>query len=248
MTLVLVNGIIITSATALGSLTGLLGSRISNKGIDLSLGFASGIMIVASFLSLIVPAMKEGFYIDVGIGIAIGMFLIVILDKFLPHEHDAAGYEGPKGLRDKIRRAWLIALAMIIHNIPEGLAVGVSTMYNRYLGLATTIAISLQDIVEGVVTSLPLASLEGKQYKAVSIGVLSGVIEFATALGGAMIIKLSRSFLGIGMGLAAGAMIYVVVEELLPELFHRHSENRKIATLGFVTGIYTMLYMSIFAE
>ncbi|MEM1896386.1 MAG: ZIP family metal transporter [Ignisphaera sp.] len=243
--LVLINGSIVMGATSLGSLTAFFGYKLSDRYLDLSLGFAAGIMIVASFSSLIMPAIEEGLYIDVGLGIALGILLILLLDKVLPHEHESVGYEGLERFREKIRKAWLVALAMIIHNIPEGLAVGVATIYSPYLGLATAIAIGLQDVVEGMATSLPLASAEGKRLKAVAIGIMSGVIELLATFGGAALATLSRIFLGIGMGLAAGAMIYVVVEEILPEIFHRQARNRRIATLGFIIGFYAMLYLDI---
>jgi ZIP family zinc transporter len=241
----LINGLIVAALTSLGAVTALIGARLPGWSLDFSLGFASGIMIVASFTSLILPAFEKGLYIDVGVGILFGILAIVALDIFVPHEHLVSGYEGPEILRNRVRKTLLVAIAIAIHNIPEGLTVSVTTVFSYELGAVTTIAIGLQDVPEGAAVALPLAALWGGRLKGFAIGVLSGFTETIFALIGALAFSYASSLLGIGMGFAAGAMIYTVIEEVLPEILHESSRNRRIATLGFFIGLYTMLYLDL---
>uniref|UniRef100_A0A7C4BC46 ZIP family metal transporter n=1 Tax=Ignisphaera aggregans TaxID=334771 RepID=A0A7C4BC46_9CREN len=236
-------GFFIAGATSLGSVASLALRRASFKWLDFGLGFAAGIMIVTSFLSLIVPTISEGLYVDMGIGIGLGMAVIVLLDALLPHEHTVLGYEGPAALRARVRKSWLVALAIVIHNFPEGLAVGVATAFSPATGLSTALAIGVQDAPEGFAVSMPLVLAERKRLKALLVGVLSGLTETVMCVAGALLFSIARALLGIGMGFAAGAMIYVAVEEILPEVLHEKAGNRKLATLGFILGLYTMLYL-----
>lgn len=241
----LVNGFIVAGLTSLGSLTAFTRITLPRWGLDFSLGFASGIMIVASFTSLIIPAFEKGFYIDVGLGIFIGVLTMILMDSFIPHEHLVEGYEGPEYMKDKLKKALLVSIAIAIHNIPEGLAVGVTTVYSAQLGFSTALAIGIQDIPEGMAVALPLAILWGSMLKGFVVGVLSGLIETLTAVLGAIAFTYASSLLGIGMGFSAGAMIYIVVEEVLPEILHEKSAYRKIAMLGFFIGFYIMLYLDL---
>jgi ZIP family zinc transporter len=136
----LVYGLFIAGATSLGSVASLALRKASFKWLDFGLGFAAGIMIVTSFLSLIVPTINAGLYMDMGIGIGLGIAVIVLLDALLPHEHTVLGYEGPAALRVRVRKSWLVALAIVIHNFPEGLAVGVATAFSPVTGLSTALA------------------------------------------------------------------------------------------------------------
>jgi ZIP family zinc transporter len=146
----LVYGLFIAGATSLGSVASLALRKASFKWLDFGLGFAAGIMIVTSFLSLIVPTVNAGLYMDMGIGIGLGIAVVVLLDALLPHEHTVLGYEGPAALRARVRKSWLVALAIVIHNFPEGLAVGVATAFSPVTGLSTALAIGIQDVPEGV--------------------------------------------------------------------------------------------------
>ena len=240
--LAFLNGLLIAALTSIGAFIGLLGRRASTKWIDLALGFASGIMLVASFTSLILPAMEAGRLADVGIGILMGIAMMIAMDKLLPHQHYILGYEGPPRLKGRIRKAWLLAIAMIIHNIPEGLAVGIATIYNPSLGVLTAIAIGIQDLPEGTAITLPLYAIQGKAGVPLLIGVLSGLVETIAAIFGAITFIYLHGLLGIGMGLAGGAMIYVVVEEIFPEIFSER-EKRSMPTIGFIIGLYVMLYL-----
>ncbi|MEM1607849.1 MAG: ZIP family metal transporter [Ignisphaera sp.] len=239
----LLNGFLIAGLTSIGTLPSLAGVRLPRWGLDFSLGFASGVMVVASFTSLIIPAFEKGLYIDVGIGMSIGVIAMVLLDAFIPHEHIVSGYEGPEHMRNRLRKAVLLAIAIAIHNIPEGLAVGVTTVYSIELGFATAIAIGLQDIPEGAAVALPLAMLWRGKFKGFAVAVLSGLVETVSAVAGATLFAFAHNILGIGMGFSAGAMIYIVVEEILPEILHETSSYRRISALGFFLGFYTMLYL-----
>ena len=246
--LALIYGLMVAGLTSLGALFAILGPRLAERSVDVGLGFAAGVMLVASFTSLILPAMEKGLYVSVGLGIALGVAAIALLDKVVPHEHVVTGYEGFESLRGRLRKAWLLALAMIIHNIPEGFAIGVTTAYSPPLGLATAIAIGVQDIPEGIAVSLPLASAERRVLRPLLVGVVSGVAEAVAAVLGAAAFTYVKAMLGLGMGLAGGAMIYVTVEEILPEIFGggaRGGRERLAITISFLLGMYLMLYLDV---
>ncbi|MEM1628467.1 MAG: ZIP family metal transporter [Desulfurococcaceae archaeon] len=245
MTYVLIHGLIAAFFTSLGSMAVLIKRVISERWVKSSLGFAAGVMLVTSFTSLILPAMDYGYYVETGIGILLGLLLIVFMDKVIPHQHDIVGYEGLSVFKGKWRKTWLLIIAMIIHNIPEGLAIGVTTVYDKLLGFSTTIAIGIQDIPEGATVSIPLMSIGYKRSKAIAIGIISGLVELCAALISALLFYQGGLILGLGMGLAGGAMIYVVVEELLPEIFHEKSGDRLYSTIGFFVGFYLMLYLEL---
>jgi len=241
----LINGLIIAGFTGLGSVVAFTGFKLPRWGLDFSMSFAAGVMLVACFTSLIIPGFKRGFYFDVGLGIAVGVMVMVLMDLFIPHEHLTTGYEGPEYVRRKLRKAILLALAVVIHNVPEGLAAGVSTIYSERLGYATALAIGLQDIPEGVAVALLLAILWNSRLKGFITGVLSGLAEMLAALIGALVFTLAGGLLGFGMSFSAGAMMYIVVEEILPEVLHESSTYRKISAAGFFLGFYVMLYLDL---
>jgi ZIP family zinc transporter len=240
----LINGLILAGFTGLGSLVAFTGFKLPRWGLDFSMSFAAGVMLVACFTSLIIPGFERGFYFEVGLGIAVGVVVIILMDLFIPHEHLTTGYEGPESMR-RLRKAILLALAVVIHNVPEGLAVGISTVYSERLGFTTALAIGLQDVPEGAAVALPLAILWGSRLKGFITGVLSGLAETLAALIGAVVFTLASGSLGFGMGFSAGAMMYIVVEEILPEVLHETSTYRKISALGFFLGFYVMLYLDL---
>ncbi len=236
-------GLFVAIMTSLGALVAIFAKSIPEKGVDFSLSFAAGVMIVASFTSLILPAIEStGSFSPAGIGIALGVLLIYSIDKLLPHEHLVKGYEGPKSMKDRLRKVWLLVIAVIIHNLPEGLAVGTSIVYSLNVGLVTAIAIGIQDFPEGTVVSLPLAALQKRRLQPIMMGILSGFAEMAMVLVGAYFFTLFGWLLPYGLGLAGGAMLYVTIKEMVPEIYRRE-ESETLVTLGFFAGFYVMLFL-----
>jgi len=236
-------GIFVMLMTSLGSLLALFVHRMPAWGVDVSISFAAGVMIVASFTSLILPGIEAArSFAPVGIGILLGIILIHGMDRFIPHEHLVKGYEGPLELKEKLRMIWLIIFAVMIHNLPEGLAVGTTMVFDLKLGIITAIAIGIQDIPEGTVVSLPLAAIQKKRLKPIALGVLSGVAEMIMTVVGALFFKNLGWLLPYGMGLAGGAMLYVTVKEMIPEIYSREKNEMPI-TIGFFLGFYLMLYL-----
>jgi ZIP family zinc transporter len=236
-------GFFVALMTTLGSLLAIMSHKMPDWGVDFSLSFAAGVMIVASFTSLILPGIEVAeSFAPVGVGILLGIALIYAIDRFVPHEHLVKGYEGPEELKNRLKVVWLIVLAVIIHNLPEGLAIGTSLAFDVKRGVVTAIAIGLQDFPEGTVVSLPLATLQKKKLQPILMGALSGVAEWIMVLVGAFFFTLFHGFLPYGLGLAGGAMLYVTVKEMIPEIY-RHEKNELIVTAGFFIGFYIMLFL-----
>ncbi|WP_461864659.1 ZIP family metal transporter [Thermococcus sp.] len=236
-------GLFVALMTSMGALVAIFAKRIPDSGVDFSLSFAAGVMMVAAFTSLILPAIEStGSFTPAAVGIALGVLLISAIDRYTPHEHLSKGYEGPEEFRNRLKMVWLLVFAVIIHNLPEGLAVGTSIVYNLEVGLVTAIAIGIQDFPEGTVVSLPLAVLQKKRLQPIMTGILSGVAEMAMVLVGAYFFTLFGWLLPYGLGLAGGAMLYVTVKEMIPEIY-RKEENELLITLGFFAGFYVMLFL-----
>ncbi len=236
-------GLFVALMTSMGALVAIFAKRIPDSGVDFSLSFAAGVMMVAAFTSLILPAIEStGSFTPAAVGIALGVLLISAIDRYTPHEHLSKGYEGPEEFRNRLKMVWLLVFAVIIHNLPEGLAVGTSIVYNLEVGLVTAIAIGIQDFPEGTVVSLPLAVLQKKRLQPIMMGVLSGFAEMAMVLVGAYFFTLFGWLLPYGLGLAGGAMLYVTVKEMIPEIY-RKEENELLITLGFFAGFYVMLFL-----
>jgi len=235
-------GLFVALMTSLGSFIAIFAHKMPEWGLDVSLSFAAGVMIVASFTSLILPGIEIMGFMPVAIGIFLGILLIFLMDRYLPHEHRVGGYEGPKKFKKRVRMMWLIIFAVIIHNLPEGLAVGTTMVYDLHLGIITAIAIGIQDIPEGTVVALPLALMQKRRLRPIIIGVMSGVAEMIMVIVGAIFFNYFSSFLPYGMGLAGGAMLYVTVKEMIPEIYER-KEHEFIITAGFFLGFYVMLFL-----
>ncbi|MEM0347133.1 MAG: ZIP family metal transporter [Zestosphaera sp.] len=234
-------GLIPASLTSLGGIIGLIGVKGSEKHLDIGLGFSAGIMVVASFTSLLLPAVELGGASLVTLGFLAGVGLVVVLDKSIPHEHLLKGYEGPSHLKSRMRRVWLMVMAILIHNLPEGLAVGSSSGISFPAGLAMALAIGVQDIPEGFAVSFPIAIAGKSKKRALGISVLSGLSETLMAVIAALLSSTSESLLVFTLSLAGGSMIYIVSHEVIPET-HRHG-HEWLSTLGFLSGFITMLWL-----
>uniref|UniRef100_A0A7C4FDJ7 ZIP family metal transporter n=1 Tax=Thermofilum pendens TaxID=2269 RepID=A0A7C4FDJ7_THEPE len=235
-------GAFAAATTTLGSLAAFVVRGENPRWLTASMSFAAGVMLVASFTSLILPALElSRSFPVVALGIITGVVAIRLVDRFTPHEHLVRGYEGPEVGKKLLRKAWLIALAVIIHNFPEGLAVGTTCAYSVPLGVATALAIGIQDIPEGVAVALPVASTHGR-LRGFLLGLLSGLSELVMAVAGAAFFTVFSTLLPLGMGFAGGAMMYVVLKEVVPELY-TSGENELRVTTGFLAGFLVMLLL-----
>ena len=214
------------------------------------LGFASGVMVAASVWSLIIPAIDMGSgkesVIQVVIGLLAGFAFLLLIDQITPHIHPVGGPEGPKS---KLSRTTMLALAVTIHNFPEGMAVGVAIAgamnadFSMAGALALSLGIAIQNIPEGAIISMPLRAAGNSRRRSFMIGSLSGIVE---PLGGALVLLLASAATAAMpylLPFAAGAMLYVVIEELVPEA--SQGEHSNISTIGFALGFALMMVLDV---
>ena len=229
--------------------------KINDKIEKLLLGFASGVMIAASMFSLIIPSLnmakQQGRieWLDASVGFMLGILFLLILDVIIPHIHIQSNTQ--EGLKSKLKNTTKMFLAVTLHNIPEGLAVGVafaatlSTTSNISLAsaLALSIGIALQNLPEGAIISLPLKAKGMSKTKAFVYGMLSGIVEPIAACFALVLTSIVTRFLPIFLSFAAGAMIYVVIEELIPE--SQTGKHTNIATIGVAIGFVIMMILDV---
>ena len=214
------------------------------------LGFASGVMVAASVWSLIIPAIEMGegaaTVVPPVIGLLAGFAFLLLIDYVTPHLHATGEAEGPES---RLSRTTKLALAVTIHNFPEGMAVGVAIAgaltadFNMAGALALSLGIAIQNVPEGAIISMPLRAEGNSRRRAFGIGTLSGIVE---PIGGALVLLLSTAVLGIMpymLAFAAGAMLYVVVEELIPE--YSQGKHSNIGTVGFALGFALMMILDV---
>jgi ZIP family zinc transporter len=237
------------AATALGAVVAIILRDIASRTQDIMLGFAAGMMLAASSFSLILPGIEAAQALCgnpllaacvVVFGLALGVALMIGLDRFVPHEHQESGRRGPDAQR--INRVWLFVLAITLHNLPEGMAIGVSFANgDMKVGLPLTTAIAIQDIPEGLAVASALRVTGISAWRATLIAIGSGLME---PLGAVVGLGVSSGFaLGypVALGLAAGAMIFVVSHEVIPET-HRNGHETP-ATLGLMLGFGVMMFL-----
>lgn len=238
-------------ATGLGALPIYLKKEFSKSSLDIGLGFSAGVMLVASFLSLIVPGIENAKNIYppalalpiVLLGLLCGYFFIIFIHEFLPHEHLHKSTDMTH--KRKMSRVSLIILAITLHNLPEGLAVGVGFGgSDEASGMALALAIALQNIPEGLVVAFGLLSEGASKNRAFLLALLSGLVEPISAALGFLSASLTAYSLPISLGFASGTMLFVICQEMLPELFRQGHE--KHATLGVIFGIITMLTLDFY--
>lgn len=219
------------------------------------LGFASGVMVAASVWSLLIPSMEmsagEGIctVLPAAIGFIAGMGFLLAVDYLTPHLH--IGDESPEGLKARISKTAMLALAVTIHNIPEGMAVGVVIAGSLQDGIgiapaaamATAIGIAIQNIPEGAIISMPMRAAGNSRRKSFLIGGLSGIVEPIGAVLMILLASLMTPILPYFLAFAAGAMLYVVVEELIPEASVGQHSN--ISTIGFAIGFVLMMVLDV---
>lgn len=248
------------SLTAAGAAVVLLRPNFPRKALDAMLGFAAGVMIAASFFSLLLPAaemaeaMGNPAWVPLTIGFLAGAVFLRIADAVLPHLHPFLPISEAEGIQTTWQRATLLVLAITLHNIPEGLAVGVAfAAAHADLGgagaatlagaLALAMGIGLQNFPEGAAVSMPLRQAGVSRGKSFWYGQLSAVVEPIAAALGAAAVLLVRPLLPYALAFAAGAMIYVVVEELIPEA--QQEGHTDLATSGTILGFTVMMLLDV---
>jgi ZIP family zinc transporter len=226
-------------ATGVGALPILFTRNVSDRLLDVMLGFSAGIMLAATFFSLLAPAVDLGGVWVAVLGILLGAITLHLLDRFIPHFHPALGAEGPAS---GLSRVWLFALAITIHNFPEGLAVGVSFGSGDIAaGLVVATAIGLQNMPEGLAVALPLLREGYSRRRSLWYGTLTGLVEPVGGVLGAALVSVFHPILPWALAFAGGAMIFVVSDEIIPES-HRKGFERE-ATFGLIAGFVVMMIL-----
>ncbi len=243
--------------TAMGAAMVFFFKKINQKVLNSMLGFAAGVMIAASFWSLLNPAiiMTEELggipWIPAVVGFLAGGAFLYGIDKVLPHLHMGLKIDKAEGIKTNWQRSVLLVLAITLHNIPEGLAVGVAfgaLASNPDMGIlsgaiALALGIGLQNFPEGAAVSIPLRREGFSRLKAFNYGQLSGIVEPIAAVIGAYLVIIMQPILPYALSFAAGAMIFVVVEELIPESQTGHETD--LSTIGAMLGFATMMLLDV---
>ena len=236
-------------ATAAGTLPVLFWKQLPDRVMDTLFGFGAGVMLAASAFSLIVPGIEAaqaqgasawGAASIVGCSIIIGAAILLALERWVPHEHFIKGMERENTVA--LKRTWLFVFAIALHNVPEGLAIGVGFAGGDVVrGGALATGIAIQDIPEGFVVAMALAVVGYSRRTAILIGMASGLVEPAGAVLGAAIVSSSAALLPWGLGVAAGAMLFVVSHEIIPE---SHRKGHEVfATSGLIVGFVLMMML-----
>ena len=218
------------------------------------LGFASGVMVAASVWSLLIPSMDMAdggrwAVVPAAVGFLLGMGFLLMIDELTPHLH--IGTDKPEGVRSHLSKTVMLVLAVTIHNLPEGMAVGVvfagaeSGMSNISLASAVAVAlgIAIQNVPEGAIISMPMRAAGNSKWKSFVIGSLSGAVEPVGAVAILLLASLLTPVLPYMLAFAAGAMFYVVVEELIPEASSGQHSN--LSTIGFAVGFVLMMVLDV---
>lgn len=253
---VLIGVVIPFLGTTLGSaMVFLMKNKINPKFQKMLLGFASGVMIAASVWSLLIPSMDMSShlgkfsFIPAAVGFILGILFLLLLDEIIPHLHIDS--EKPEGPKSKVKKSTMLVLAVTLHNIPEGMAVGVvlagayygNTIMSMSGAIVLAIGIAVQNFPEGAIISMPLKEAGQSKSKAFLMGTLSGVVEPIAAIITIVLIGIVNPILPYLLAFAAGAMIYVVIEELIPE--SQEGEHSNIATIGVAIGFVLMMILDV---
>lgn len=255
--LALLAGAFTWALTAFGASLVFLFKRVNRKVFDASLGFAAGVMIAASFWSLLGPAIEMSkmmtvlSWIPPAVGFILGALSLRLIDMILPHLHFYSPISEAEGIKTSLRRSTLLILSVTLHNIPEGLAIGVSfgshamepTAVSLISSMVLAFGIGIQNIPEGFTISMPLRGDGFSRTKSFFYGQLSGVFEPIFAMIGVLLVKVMQNFLPYALSFAAGAMIFITTEELIPE--SQRSGNSDIATAGLIIGFTLMMILDV---
>lgn len=245
MTIVFLTALGVGGATILGALLGFIFKRITSRTNDLFLSFAAGVMLSAAFFGLIIPSLGDGNLFSVAVcisGIFSGAFLINILDKLTPHLHKLTGLDD-KALPGRYDKVILFVLAIAIHNIPEGIAAGVSFgTGNTKEALTVAFGIALQNLPEGMVIIAPMLSLGMSKKRTLLSAFATGAVEILGTLLGYFAIRISETILPFALAFAGGTMLYVICNEMIPNT-HSHGCKNSVS-YAFLAGFSLMVCMN----
>jgi ZIP family zinc transporter len=235
--------------TGIGALGVFFFKRLSEKLEDGLLSFAAGIMLAASFFSLILPSIDYGEAIfhnhNLAVGVTIfgilsGALALFLMHRYLPHEHFLVGHEGPDS--KKISRIWLFVIAITLHNFPEGMAVGVGFAGgNVSNGMSLATGIGIQNIPEGLAVAVSLLSIGYSRTMSFFIGFLTGLAEPIGGLFGSVAVSFAGPLMPLALAFAAGAMLFIISDEIIPETHRRGFEG--LATFSLLIGFVCMMYL-----
>ncbi len=238
-------------ATAVGALPIIFTDNLDKKWQGILLGLGGGVMLAATAFSLIVPGKEAAVGLGysetesaliVSVGMILGASLLWLMHNYFPHEHFNKGAEGK--VTENFQRIWLFIIAITIHNFPEGLAVGVGFGDGSIShGLPLALGIGLQNMPEGLIVALALRELDYSIKYALGISLLTGLVEPIGGIVGASIVNFGQAFLPWGMAIAAGSMLFVIVDEIIPEI-DRESKAQE-GTLGIMAGFVAMMFLDI---
>jgi len=256
MTTIIIGLLIPLLGTILGSafvffMKGAMSQRLEKS----LLGFASGVMVAASVWSLLIPAMEmeadsgPWSVLPAAVGFLFGMGFLLLIDEVTPHLH--LGTDKPEGPRSHLSRTAMLALAVTIHNLPEGMAVGVvfagagdtATHISLSSAIAVSLGIAIQNIPEGAIISMPMRAAGNSRWRSFALGSLSGAVEPVGAIAVMLLASALLPVLPYMLAFAAGAMLYVVVEELIPEASNGQHSN--FSTIGFAIGFVLMMVLDV---
>lgn len=243
--------------TAAGAALVFFFKSVNKKVLDIMMGFAAGVMIAASFWSLLAPSIEMSSELGViewippAVGFLLGGLFLLAIDKIIPHLHVGFKTEEAEGIKTGWKRSILLVLAITLHNIPEGLAIGVAfggIVYGLESAslsgaIALAIGIGIQNFPEGAAVSLPLRREGFSRIKSFLYGQASGIVEPISAVIGVIAVVTMRPLLPYALSFAAGAMIFVVVEELIPE--SQLGGNTDLATIGTLMGFVVMMVLDV---
>ncbi|HEY8618382.1 ZIP family metal transporter [Phenylobacterium sp.] len=236
-------------ATGVGALPLLMVRKLSDQAQNAFLGFAAGVMLAAAFFSLIIPALDAAELntgsevraaLVVVVAVLLGAAALHVLNALAPHEHFLAGHHG--AVAPGLSRVWLFVIAITLHNIPEGLAVGVSYGVGPEKGGPVALGIGLQNMPEGLAVAASLAAFYRRSV-AVGLALATGLVEPVAAAVGLAAVSVATGLLPWGLGFAAGAMIWVVSSEIIPET---HRDNRQgLSTAALMVGLVAMMFLDV---
>lgn len=242
MQLVALTALGVGGATVLGALLGFLIKRIPHRFNDAILGFAAGVMLAASFVGLIEPSISLGNVFVTVLGIFAGAACLHLMDRFTPHLHKLSGVEQEKHDNHQLTKVMLFVMAIAIHNLPEGIAAGVSFgTEDTSAALTVAAGIALQNIPEGMVIISPLLLAGVSKKRTLLLALGTGLIEVFGTFLGYFAVTISLSILPFALAFAGGTMLYVISDEMIPET-HAHGYER-LATYSLLAGVCVMLIM-----